>query len=318
MSRSERVALLDRDDPLSLSRQCRLLDVSRMAAYRPVERAVSRDDLDLMRRMDVLHAESPAMGARQFIRQLRLQGIAAGRNRVRRLMRIMGIRHVAPPPKTSVAAPGHKVHPYLLGGLDITEPNHAWCSDITYIPVRGGFLYLVAVMDWATRFVLSWRLSNSMGVGFCLDALHDALSGGATPRIFNTDQGSQFTSNAFTGAVLASGARMSMDGRGRCLDNAVIERLWGSLKREAVHLRELTDGLEAMRVIGLWMTRYNDRRGHSALAGLTPRMAYEGIPMPPLKAAHETVDTATEMDYGQPCQRAIPTTGVDLVQALSL
>ena len=168
MSRRERVALLDRDDPLSLSRQCRLLDVSRMAAYRPIERAVSQADLDLMRRMDAMHTESPAMGARQFVAQLRLDGIAAGRNRVRRLMRVMGIRHVAPPPNTSAAVPSHKVHPYLLGGLDITEPNQVWCSDITHIPVRGGFLYLVAVMDWATRFVLSWQLSNSMGVSFCL------------------------------------------------------------------------------------------------------------------------------------------------------
>ena len=227
MSRSERVALLDRDDPLSLSRQCHLLDVSRMAAYRPIERTASEADLDLMRRMDAMHAESPAMGARQFVAQLRLDGIAAGRNRVRRLMQVMGIRHVAPPPKTSVAAPNHKVYPYLLSGMDVTEPNQVWCSDITYIPVRDGFLHLVAVMDWATRFVLSWRLSNSMGVGFCLDALDDAQSGGVAPDILNTDQGSQFTSRAFTEAVLASGARVSMNGRGRFLDNILIKRLWG-------------------------------------------------------------------------------------------
>ena len=245
MSRNERVALLDRSDPLSVAHQCRLLGVSRMAAYRPIERTVSEVDLDLMHRMDPMHMESPAMGARQFVAQLRLDGIAAGRNRVRRLMRVMGIRHVAPPPKTSVAAPHHKVYPYLLSELVATEPDQVWRSDITYIPVRGGFLYLVAVMDWVTRYVLSWRLSNSMGVGFCLDALHDALRGGATPAILSTDQGLQFISRAFTEAVLASG----------------------------------------VRVIGRWMTRYKDRRTHSALGGLTPRMAYEGIPMPPLKAA---------------------------------
>ena len=245
MSRSEQLAMLDRDDQLSSAHQCLLLGVSRMAAYRSTEKAVSEADLYLMRRMDAMHMESPAMGARQFVAQLRLDGIAAGCNRVRCLMRVMGIQHVAPPPKTSVAAPNHKVYPYLLHGLAVTEPYHVWCADITYISVRGGFMYLVAVMDWATRFVLSWRLSNSMGVGFCLDALDDALSGRVAPGILNTDQGSQFTSRAFTDAVLASGARVSMDGRGRCSDNVFIERLWGLLKREAVRLRELEDGLKA-------------------------------------------------------------------------
>ena len=236
-----------------------------------------------MRRMDAMPAESPAMGARQFVAQLRLVGIAAGRNRVQRLMQAMGIRHVAPPPRTIVAAPHHKAYPYLLRDRAITEPNQAWCSDITYIPVRGGFLHLVAVMDWATRFVLSWRLSNSMGVGFCLDALDDALSGGATPGILNTDQGSQFTSDAFTGAVLASGARVSMDGAGRWRDNVMIERLWRSLKHEDLHGRDLADGLEAHAAISSWLDYYNNDRPHAALAGRTPRMAYEGIPMPPIK-----------------------------------
>ena len=187
MSRAERLALVNKGDPMPVAHQCRLLGLSRRAAYRPASR-MSGADLSLMRRIDELHTEKPSRGARQIIAKLRLDGIATGRKRVRRLMCVMGIRAWEPKPMTSAPAPGHKVFPCLLGGLDITEPNHVWCSDITYIPVRGGFLHLVAVMDWATRFVLSWRLSNSMGVGFCLDALHDALSGGATPRIFNTDQ----------------------------------------------------------------------------------------------------------------------------------
>ena len=230
-----------------------------------------------MRRMDEIHLGRPFHGSRQMVRQLRREGFCAGRRKVRRLMRMMGLIAVAPKPATSVKAPSHKVFPYLLRGLEITEPNQVWCTDITYIPTRHGFLYLVAVMDWATRFVLSWRLSNSMDVGFCLDALADALRGGAAPGIFNTDQGVQFTSAAFTEAVQACGAQVSMDGKGRWVDNVMVERLWRSLKCEAVHLHELADGLEAHRVIGSWMAFYNDCRPHSSLEDRTPRMAYEGV-----------------------------------------
>ena len=282
MSRHERLALVNKDDPMPVAQQCRLLDLSRRAAHRP-PRQVSDEDLALMRRIDELHTEKPSRGARQIVSTLRLGGVATGRNRVRRLMRIMNIHAWAPKRMTSVKAPHHKVFPYLLRGLAITEPNQVWCSDITYIHLRRGFMYLVAVMDWATRFVLSWHLSNSMGVGFCLDALDDALSGGATPGILNTDQGSQFTSDAFTGAVLASGARVSMDGAGRWRDNVMIERLWRSLKHEDLHGRDLADGLEAHAAISSWLDYYNNDRPHAALAGRTPRMAYEGIPMPPIK-----------------------------------
>ena len=270
---------------MSVARQCRLLGIPRRAAYRCAVKRAPEADLALMRRIDELHTAHPFHGARQIAAALRLQGERTGRNRARRLMRIMAISAVAPKPRTSASATNHKVFPYLLRNVDVTAPNQAWCADITYIPVLGGFMYLVAVMDWATRFVLSWRLSNSMDAGFCLDALHDALSGGQAPGIFNTDQGSQFTSLAFTGAVQASGARVSMDGRGRWIDNRIIERLWRSLKYEAVYLRELEDGLDAHRVIGSWMAFYNDARPHSPLGGITPRMAREGRPMPMLKAA---------------------------------
>ena len=168
-------------------------------------------------------------------------------------------------------------YPYLLGGVEIDAPNQAWCSDITYIPVRHGFLHLAAVMDWATRRVLSWRLSNTMDAAFCVEALEAALSGGAAPAVFNTDQGAQFTSLAFTERVLACGAQCSMDGRGRCMDNVFIERLWRSLKYEAVYLHDLTDGVEAERVIRCWIEFYNELRPHSSLGGRTPAEAYGAV-----------------------------------------
>ena len=197
--------------------------------------------------------------------------MTVGRHRVRRLL---GLEAIYRKPRTTVANPEHRVHPYLLRGLEIERANHVWCTDITYIPVQGGFLYLVAVMDWATRRVLAWRLSNTMDTEFCLEALTEALGRYGTPEIFNTDQGSQFTSIAFTAALQDAGIRCSMDGRGRCLDNAFIERLWRSLKYEAVYLRELADGFAAQSVIDDWMEYYNEVRPHSSLAGRTPAEAY--------------------------------------------
>ena len=185
-------------------------------------------------------------------------------------MRVMGLEAVYRRPRTSEPHPEHRVYPYLLRGVAVERPDQVWCADITYIPVHGGFLYLVAVMDWATRFVLSWRLSNTMDAGLCVEALEDALSGGGVPEVFNTDQGAQFTSLAFTQRVLASGALCSMDGRGRCLDNVFIERLWRSLKYEAVYLHELSDGFDAQRVIGHWMGFYTTRVRTRRSAG-TPR-----------------------------------------------
>ena len=201
-----------------------------------------------MRRMDALSLQCPFYGSRQMARHLRREGVAAGRRRVRRLMRLMGLEAIYRKPRTSDAQPDHHVYPYLLRELKIDRPDQVWCADITYIPVTTGFLYLVAIMDWASRHVLSWRLSNTMDSSFCVEALEAALQTG-TPGIFNTDQGSQFTSAAFTDRVQAAGARCSMDGRGRCLDNVFIERLWRSLKYEAVYLHELADGFAAEQVI---------------------------------------------------------------------
>ena len=266
--------MVTRDRPsLSVIRQCRLLEVSRSTLYyRPA--AHSAQTLALMRRIDELYLRYPFYGSRQMVRHLAREGEAVGRHRVRRLMRLLGLEAIYRKPRTTVANPDHRVYPYLLRGLTIERPNHAWCSDITYIPVRGGFLYLVAIMDWASRRVLAWRLSNTMDTKFCLEALTDALVHFGGAEIFNTDQGSQFTSIAFTSALQDAGMRCSMDGRGRCLDNVFSERLWRSLKYEAVYLHELADGFEAQRVIAQWIDYYNEERPHSVLAGRTPAEAY--------------------------------------------
>ena len=266
--------MVEEDGPLSLSRQCGLLDVSRSSLYYEPA-GESAENLALMRRLDELHLEHPFYGSRQMVRHLAREGVVAGRHRVRRLMRLMGMEAVYRRPRTSAAHPGHRVFPYLLRGLAIDEPDQVWCADITYVPVSEGFFYLVAVMDWASRHVLSWRLSNTMDGAFCVAALDDALRDG-TPGIFNTDQGSQFTASAFTGRVLASGARCSMDGRGRYLDNIFIERLWRSLKYESVYLRELADGRDAAREISAWFRFYNEVRPHSSLGGRTPGEVYRG------------------------------------------
>lgn len=275
MSRRERKAMIRRDHPvLSLSRQCDILSISRSSFYY-VPKGESAENLALMRRIDELFLKYPFYGSRQMARQLRREGIVAGRHRVRRLMRLMGLEAIYQAPKTSQPHPEHRVYPYRLKGLTIERPDHVWCADITYIPVRRGFLYLVAVMDWASRHILAWRLSNTLDARFCVEALSDALDTYGKPAIFNTDQGSQFTSFDFTGVLKDAEVTISMDGRGRCMDNIFIERLWRSLKYEAVHLHELTDGFHAERVIGEWIAFYNSERPHSALAGQTPAEAYE-------------------------------------------
>jgi putative transposase len=274
MSRGERKAMIARDHPdLSLSQQCQVLAISRSSFYY-TPKGESADNLALMRRIDELFLKYPFYGSRQMVRQLLRKGIAVGRHRVRRLMRLMGLEAIYQAPRTSAPHPAHRIYPYLLRGLAIDRPNQVWCADITYIPVQRGFLYLVAIMDWATRRVLAWRLSNTMDARFCVEALAEALARYGRPDIFNTDQGSQFTSLDFTGALKDAGVRISMDGRGRCMDNVFIERLWRSLKYEAVYLHELTDGFEAERVIGEWIDFYNTERPHSALAGQTPAEAY--------------------------------------------
>ena len=274
MSRGEHKAMITRDAPeLSLSRQCRLLSISRSSFYY-APKGESPSSLALMRRIDKLFLKYPFYGSRQMARQLRREGTEVGRHRVRRLMRLMGMEAIYQAPRTSVPHPAHRIYPYLLKGMKIDRPNQVWCADITYIPVQRGFLYLAAIMDWAARHVLAWRLSNTMDAGFCVEALAEALARYGRPEIFNTDQGSQFTSFGFTGMLKEADIKISMDGRGRCMDNIFIERLWRSLKYEAVYLHELTDGFKAERVIGDWIDFYNTERPHSALAGQTPAEAY--------------------------------------------
>ena len=279
MSRGERQAMIRRDRPgLSLGRQCGLLSISRSSFYY-VLKGESPENLELMRRIDVLFLKYPFYGSRQMVRQLRREGIRVGRHRVRRLMRLMGLQAIYQPPRTSDPHPEHRIYPYLLRNLEVNRPNQVWCADITYIPVQRGFLYLVAIMDWASRHVLAWRLSNTMDASFCVEALNEALAKYGKPEIFNTDQGSQFTSFAFIGVLKSAEITISMDGRGRCMDNIFIERLWRSLKYEAVYLHELTDGFKADRVISEWIDFYNTERPHSSFDGRTPAEAY-GVAQP--------------------------------------
>ena len=254
---------------LSLRRQCELLAVSRSGLYyEPV--GTSAEELALMRRIDELHLLWPFYGSRKLCEVLRSEGVHVNRKHMQRLMRVMGLESVAPKPGTSEPHPEHPVFPYLLRNLAICRPNQVWAADITYIPIGRGFLYLVAVMDWASRAVLSWRLSNTMEASFCVAALEEALARFGKPEIFNTDQGSQFTSAAFTGTLAAAGIRISMDGRGRWMDNVFIERLWRSLKHEDIYLKGYADGREARAGIGAWIAFYNSQRPHQALANRTP------------------------------------------------
>lgn len=274
MSRGKRKKMIKRESSdLSLSRQCRLVSISRSSFYYQ-PKGESPANLDLMKRIDKLFTKCPFYGSRQMVRALAREGLHAGRHRVRRLMGLMGLQAIYQAPRTTVPHPEHKIYPYLLRKMTINRANQVWCTDITYIPVQNGFLYLVAIMDWATRKVLAWRLSNTMDAGFCVEALNEALEKHGSPEIFNTDQGSQFTSFEFTGVLKKAGVRISMDGRGRYLDNIFIERLWRSLKYEAVYLHEMTDGFVARKIIGDWLSFYNNERPHSALDDKTPSEAY--------------------------------------------
>ena len=273
MSRAERVAMVDlgRAD-LSVRRQCVLLGLARSGVYRQAA-APDPEELALMRWIDEQYLATPFYGSRRITAALRLAGRRLNRKRVQRLMRLMGLQALGPKPKTSGPSAQHRVYPYLLRGRRIDRPNQVWAADITYIPLARGFLYLVAVMDWCSRYVLAWRLSNTMDTSFCLEALEDALQRGR-PEIFNTDQGAQFTSAAFSGKLEAAGVRISMDGRGRWLDNVFVERLWRSLKYEEVHLKVYANGLEARIGIDQWFRFYNDSRPHQALGYKTPAASW--------------------------------------------
>ena len=274
MSPSTRKAMISRDcGGLSLSRQCRLVSISRSSFYH-VCKGESPENLKLMRRIDELFLIYPFYGSRQMARHLFREGLHVGRHRVRRLMRLMGLQAIYQAPRTSDPHPEHRIYPYLLRNLLIDRANQVWCADITYIPVQRGFLYLVAIMDWATRHVLAWKLSNTLDARFCVEALHEALSRYGKPEIFNTDQGSQFTSMNFAAVLKDEKVEISMDGRGRCMDNIFIERLWRSLKYEAIYLHELTDGFRAEQVIDNWMNFYKNERPHSVFDGQTPAEVY--------------------------------------------
>jgi putative transposase len=292
MSAPDRRAKLDRaHGDLSIRRQCAMLGLARSGVYRK-PRAVNDNDLEAMRRIDALFTARPFFGARRIARTLSVEGFPIDRKRVRRLMRVMGIEALGPKPRTTKPAPGHKIYPYLLRDLTIDRPNHVWAADLTYIPIGRGFLYLAAVIDWASRTVLSWRLSNTMDASFCVAALEDALARYGKPEIFNTDQGSQFTGAAFTGALIEAGVRISMDGRGRWMDNVFIERVWRSLKYEDVYLRGYADGREAKAGIGEYFAFYNERRLHQALGYRTPMAVWSEGAAP---TAYGHVDNASAL-----------------------
>ena len=274
MSVERRRQIIEPGHPtLSVVRQCELVSISRSGFYyQPAGETPL--NLELMRLIDAQFLETPWCGSRQMASHLRRAGYEVGRKRIRRLMAKMDLVPIYQRPRTTVPHPEHRIYPYLLREMAITQPNQVWCADITYIPMRRGFLYLVAVMDWATRKVLSWQVSNTMDADFCIAALEEALARFGRAEIFNTDQGSQFTSPRFTGVLHAAGVRISMDGRGRWMDNVFIERLWRSLKYECVYLHAFETGSELRAGLSRWIAYYNARRPHSALAGCTPDEAY--------------------------------------------
>jgi putative transposase len=257
---------------LSVVRQCELLEISRSGLYyRP--KGVSEDDLKLMKLIDRQYLATPFYGARKMVAHLKSQNYRVNRKHVQRLMRVMGIMAIYRRPRTSKPGPGNKIYPYLLKGLEVTRPNQVWCADITYIPMSRGFMYLVVIMDWYSRYVLSWRLSNTLDADFCVDALEEALRKGE-PEIFNTDQGVQFTGEAFTEVLQRHGVRISMDGKGSYNDNLFIERLWRTVKYEEVYLKAYKDGREARIGIGNYFRFYNTERPHQVLGYRTPGKVY--------------------------------------------
>lgn len=267
--------MIERSHPqLSIRKQCELLAVNRNRLDAPPPKRTA-EDLELMRLIDLIHTQHPFLGARKIAHDLRDYGWRVGRARVRRLMKLMGIEALVPKPSTSEPSPANPIYPYLLRGVEITCADEVWCADITYIPMAKGHAYLVAIMDWATRAVLAWELSNTMDTGFCLRALRRAMvSTGRKAAIFNTDQGSQFTSREWVGELESHGVRVSMDGRGRWMDNVFIERLWRSLKYEKLRLWSYRDLPELEAHIANWMGYYNHRRKHQTLGYATPWSLY--------------------------------------------
>lgn len=263
---------------LSLYRQCQLVDVPRSTYYRLRGKAAqeSAENLKLMALIDEEYTRHPYYGSRKMRDWLNRLGYRVNRKRVRRLMRKMGLRSVAPTPNTSKPAPEHKVYPYLLRDLAITESNQVWCTDITYVPLEGGFVYLVAIMDWYSRKVLSWEVSTTMTADFCVSALERALRLYPKPEIFNSDQGSQFTGEDFTGVLKDHGVKISMDGKGRCMDNIFIERLWRSVKYEDIYIKEYESVEDLRKGLKRYFQHYNTNRPHQTFEGKTPSEMYRG------------------------------------------
>jgi len=275
---TERKTKVDRRHDLPIIRQCEVLAISRSSAYRtPVE--VSEEDTQLMEKLDKLHIRHPFKGTRRLRDDLwDIYRLRVNRKRVQRLMRVMGIRALFPGAKTTRPNPRHKVYPYLLRHLEINRVNQVWCTDLTYIPMRKGFLYLVAIMDWHSRKVLSWRLSNSLDAAPCVEALEEAIQLHGAPEIFNSDQGCQFTSDEFTGVLKSHDIQISMDGKGRWMDNVFIERLWRSLKYEEVYLKAYDTVTHAKQGIDQWIYFYNQDRRHASLGRMTPDQVYYDLP----------------------------------------
>jgi len=268
--------MIDRNHGLSVARQAKALNISRGSVYYQ-PRPVSAEDLKIMRRLDELHLDYPFAGSRMLRDLLHREGVSIGRRHVATLMKRMGIEAIYRRPNTSKPAPGHKIYPYLLRGKKIEKPNHVWAMDITYIPMARGFVYLAAVVDWASRRVLSHRVSITMEADFCVEALEEALAKYGKPEVFNTDQGSQFTSLDFTGVLTKNAIAISMDGKGSWRDNVFVERLWRSVKYEEVYLRAYGGVAEARSSIGRYLAFYNERRPHSSLDRRTPDEAYFGV-----------------------------------------
>ncbi|MCA1804012.1 MAG: IS3 family transposase, partial [Xanthomonadaceae bacterium] len=267
---------IDREGDIPVVRQCELADVTRSVVYAPVPAApVSEEELLQCRLIDEEYTRRPFYGSRRMVLFLKAQGHTVNRKRVQRLMRLLGLAGMAPGPNTSRAHPQHRVYPYLLRGVAVTRPNQVWSTDITYVRLERGFAYLVAIIDWYSRKVLSWRLSNTLDAGFCIDCLEDALQRFGVPEIFNSDQGVQFTSEAFTGVLKREGVRISMDGRGRALDNIFVERLWRSVKYEDVYLKGYANMVESTAGLTEYFAFYNDERPHQSLANQTPDQVYQ-------------------------------------------
>jgi putative transposase len=258
---------------LSIRRQCQLLMLNRSSYYKK-PRGEKVENIRVMKRIDEVYLKHPCYGSRRMMHILNQEGVRISRHRVRRLMQIMGIQAIYQQPRTSLKAPEHKVYPYLLKNLTIERSNHVWCSDITYVPMRRGFMYLTAIMDWYSRKVLSWRLSNTLDTRFCLESLEEAIGIYGKPDIFNTDQGAQYTSQAFTGSLEKNGIQISMDGKGRWVDNVMIERLWRSVKYECLYLQEFDDIRGLNNTLQAWIDFYNKERPHSTFNGRTPSDVY--------------------------------------------